>query len=171
MAEEMFRVEPEVVKGPEEIDGERAVGREVGWGGFAVGPEAVIEDLGHDAAVGVVPAGDAGGIAGVDGVLEDGLMLMEGRPLAGGWIFEREEKAASGDVDGVGGKTGEESGENVAGVFAGRDDLREDGGLSGELIEGGKFEAGKAALVELLVGELVEQKPDDARARRGSEAS
>ena len=41
--------------------------------------------------------------------------------------------------------------------------MREDRGLSGEFIEGRKVEAGKAALVELLVGEFVEQKPDDAR--------
>ena len=92
MAEEMFRVEPEIVEGTQEIDGEGAVGREVGGSGFAIGPEAVIEDLRHDAAVGVVPAGDAGGIAGVDGVLKDGLVLTEGRPLAGGWIFERESR-------------------------------------------------------------------------------
>ncbi len=82
------------MEGAEEIDRERAVRRQIRGSGFAVGPEAVIEDLGHDAAVGVVPTGDAGGVAGVDGVLEDGLVLMEGRPLAGRRIFEREKKAA-----------------------------------------------------------------------------
>ena len=39
--------------------------------------------------------------------------------------------------------------------------MREDSGLGGELIEGGKVEARKAALVELLVREFVEQEPDD----------
>src|SRR6267378_7802301 len=53
----------------------------------------------------------------------------------------------------------------MAGVFAGRDDVSEDGGLSGQSIEGGELETGEAAFVELLVGELVEQEPDDARAR------
>ena len=43
-------------------------------------------------------------------------------------------------------------------------------GLSGQLIEGGELEAWEAALVDLLVGELIEQKPDDTRmSRRRSE--
>ena len=126
----------------------------------------MIEDFGHDAAVGVVPAGDAGVVAGVDGVLKDGLVLAEGCPLAGGGIFEREQEAAGGDVDCRRRDTGEEGGDDVAGVFAGGDDVSEDGGLRGEAIEGGEFEAGEAAFVELLVGELVEQQPDDAAMRR-----
>src|SRR5271170_139227 len=39
--------------------------------------------------------------------------------------------------------------------------MREDSGLGGELVEGGKVETRKAALVELLVREFVEQEPDD----------
>ena len=126
----------------------------------------MIEDLGHDAAVGVVPTGYARCIAGVDRVLEDGLMLTEGRPLAGGRVLERDEKASSGDVDCVGGNAGKEGGQNIPGVYAGGNNLREDRGLSGELVERGKVEAGKAALVELLVGEFVEQNPNDSRVRR-----
>ena len=110
----------------------------------------MIEDLGHDAAVGVVPAGDGRHIARVDGVLKDGLVLLEWRPLAGGGIFEREQKAAGGDVDRRRRDTGEEGGDDVAGVFAGGDDVSEDGGLRGEAIEGREFEAGEAAFVELL---------------------
>jgi len=165
MAEKMLRVEPEVVEGSQEIDGERAVGREVGGGGFTIGPEAVIEDLRHDAAVGVVPTGDARCIAGVDCVLEDGLMLAEGCPLAGCRVLERDEKASSGDVDCVGGNACKEGGKDIPGVYASGNNLREDRGLSGEFVERGKVKAGKAALVELLVGEFVEQNPDDARVR------
>jgi hypothetical protein len=51
----------------------------------------VVEDFGHDAAVWVVPAGDAGGVASVKCVLKDGLVLAEGLPFAGGGFAKREE--------------------------------------------------------------------------------
>lgn len=116
----------------------------------------MIKDFGHDAAVGVVPAGDGGAVAGVNSVLKDGLMRAEGGPLASGGIFERDEQAASRDVDGVGRNAGEERRNNVAGVHARWDCISEDSGLGGEFVEGGKFEAGKTTLVELLVGEFIE---------------
>jgi hypothetical protein len=123
----------------------------------------VIQDLGHDAAVGVVPTGDTGAIAGINGVLEDGLVLVKWDPFAGGGVFERDEKAAGGDVDGVGREASEKGGNDVAGEYAYGNNVGEDSGLGGEFVEGGEFEARKAALIELLIGELVEQKPDNAR--------
>src|SRR5271168_978429 len=106
MPEEVLSVEPKVAEGTDEIDCKRAIRRQVGGCGFAVCPEAMIEDLGHDATVRVVPAGDAGCVAGVDSVLEVRLVLVEGYPRAGGGMFERDEKAAGGDVDGVRGDPG-----------------------------------------------------------------
>jgi hypothetical protein len=123
----------------------------------------VIQYLGHDATVRVVPTRDTGAIAGINGVLEDGLVLAEWDPFTGGGVFERDEKAAGGDVDGVRREAGEKSGDNVTSEGACRDDVGEDGGLSGEFVEGGESEARKTALIELLIGELIEQKPDNAR--------
>jgi hypothetical protein len=123
----------------------------------------VIQDLGHDAAVGVVPTGDTGAIAGINGVLEDGLVLVKWDPFAGGGVFERDEKAAGRDIDGVGWDASEKGRDDVASEYTSGNDVGEDGGLSGEFVEGGEFETRKTALIELLIGELVEQKPDNAR--------
>lgn len=57
---------------------------------------------------------------------------------------------------------GEEGGDGDAGELVGRLDVGEEGGLGGEAVKGGELEAGVAVLVELVVGELVEEEPDDA---------
>jgi hypothetical protein len=80
-------------------------------------------------------------------------------PLTGGGVSKRDKQTSSGDVDGVGGYSSKERRDDVASVFTGWDDIREDGRLSGEPIKGGEFEAGETPLVELLVGEFVQQDP------------
>jgi len=42
-----------------------------------VGPEAMIEDLGKDAAVWVIPTSDGGGVSAVQGILKDGIVWIE----------------------------------------------------------------------------------------------
>ena len=54
--------------------------RDVAARSEVVGPEAGVEDLGHEAAVGVVPAGDAGAVTAVECILKDGLMGVEELP-------------------------------------------------------------------------------------------
>ena len=71
---------------PENVDGERAVGRQISRGGFAVRPEAVVKNLGHDAAVRVIPTHQTSAVTGVESILKNCLMLVEGFPLVGGWI-------------------------------------------------------------------------------------
>lgn len=48
---------------------------------------------------------------------------------------------------------------------ASRNGIAEDCGLCGELVEGRKLEAGITPFVDLLVGELIEQEPDNASFR------
>ena len=101
-------------------------------------------------------------VAAIERVLEDGLVGIEGLPLVGDGVVQPEQHPAAIDLNVVGGNAGEEAGENVPGELTDGDDVGEVGGLSGQLIEGGEFEAWKAAFVDLLIGELVEQDPDNA---------
>ena len=88
-------------------------------------------------------------------------MLAEWRPLAGQWIFEREKHAAGRDVDGIRRDTREERRHDVTCVDTCRHHVSEKGRLSCEPIECRELEAGKATLIELLVGKFVEQNPYD----------
>src|SRR5277367_6828704 len=161
----MFGIQPKVAERTKEIHCERSVRGKIGRSGLAVRPEAIVQNLRHNAAVRVVPACDSCVVSGADGVLKDGLVLAEWRPLAGRWVFEREEHSAGRDVDGVRRDTREEGRHDVTRVDTCRHHMREKGRLSCEPIECGKLETGETTLVELLVGKLVEQNPQDARVR------
>ena len=130
-------------------------------GGVTIGPVAVIENRGNDAAVGVVPAGEGGAVAVVECVLKDGVVLVEGLPLAG-YVIVHGELDGGGGLHLVVGLASEEAGEDDFGVDVEGLSLGEGGGGGGEGVEGGKLEAGEAMLEGLLVGELVEDDPDDA---------
>jgi len=48
----------------------------------------VVENLGNNAAIGVIPASETGAVPCVEGILEDGLMLTEGVRLTGGGVVQ-----------------------------------------------------------------------------------
>jgi len=106
-SEKVFDVEEQIVKGTQKVGGEGTVRRQIGGSELAIGPKTVVEDLGHDAAVGVVPAGDASRVARVESVLKDGLMRKERNPFGGAGIAQREQKTTGRDVDLVGGQASE----------------------------------------------------------------
>ena len=167
LSEEGTREGKESGGGLEEQARERLVVVDAAEGGDVPGPEALIEDGGEDAAIGVVPSGDGGGVAVVEGVLKDGVTGLEGLPGLrgglGGGLEEVEPAAVQGGADVDGGLAGKERREDDFGELSGWLNVGEDGGLGGELVEGGELEAGEAVAVDLLVGELVEEDPDDAR--------
>ena len=151
------------VDGCGEVVGEGVVVGDVDEGAGVGSPEALVEYLGEDAAVGVVKAGDAGAVAGVECILPDGLVLLEGGPGVGEGIVEEERVSVGGGADGVGGEAGEESWDDAFGEDVVGADVGEGGGLLSELIEGGEEEVGCAMLVDLAIGEFVEEEPNDTR--------
>ena len=96
------------------------------------------------------------------GVLKDGVMGLEGGPLQGVGIVELETIAVGGGPDAIDAGAGEERGEDQLGEDAGGDGVGEESGLLGDLVEGWELKARVATLVDLLVGELVEDDPQDA---------
>ena len=96
---------------------------------MAVDPEAVIEDLGHNTAIWVVPAYDACGVASVDGILENSLMLVERNPLGSRRALEREEEPAGGDINCIRGNSGEKRRNDVPGIYPDGNYVCKNGGL------------------------------------------
>ena len=91
------------------------------------GPEAVVEHVGEDAAVGVPPACDCGFVASVEGVLKDGLASGKGMPCSVGGTPDQQRKAGCGGSHSVEGLSGHEGGEDDVGPIAGGHGVGEDG--------------------------------------------
>ena len=74
----------------QKVSGESLIRNETTRERKMVGPKAMVEDLRHDAAVGVVPASDGCAVPLVQCVLKDGVMRIELLPGVRGGIVDGE---------------------------------------------------------------------------------
>lgn len=81
------------LEGGDDVGGGGAAGGDAAGDVVAVDPEAMVEDGGEDAAVGLVPAYGGGGVVGGEGVGEDGVGGVEAGPLGGFVVLEAEVEA------------------------------------------------------------------------------
>ena len=124
-----------------------------------VGPVAVLNVGGVDGAVGVVPSDGGGSPAGLHGVAEDGAEAVD--KLAAGTVGVVDPEAvAEGVTDAVDDAAGEQRGEDLDGMDADGLGVGEERALGAKGVEVGEGEVGGAVLEELVVGELVEDDPD-----------
>ena len=127
-----------------------------------VGPVAVLDVWGVGGAVGVVPADCGGAPAVLHGVAEDGAGAVD--ELAAGTVGAVDPEAvAEGVADAVDEAAGEQRGKDLDGVNADGLGVGEERALGAEGVEVWEGEAGGAVVEELVVGELVEDDPDQER--------
>ena len=128
----------------------------------AVGPETVLDGIGVDGAVGVVPADSGGAPAGVLGIAEDSLRAVHRRPSGLGFVVDPQAvvEVVADSVDDFAGK---QRRDDFYSVITGRLGVGEEGALGAEGVEVGEAEIPGAVLEGLVVGELVEDDPDQQR--------
>ena len=145
--------------GPVVVDGR-------GKGAIPVGelPGTLVEDAAQKTAIGVVPAGEAGGPPELTRFAEYGLRWIEGIP--GPAVHAAEAEGPAVDVFYIGDRLAEEqAGDDFFRVIAGGPQAGEGGAALRELLEVGEGESGGTLFEDLIVGEFVHENPDDARLR------
>jgi hypothetical protein len=119
-----------------DIRGDRVVGHHVSGKRLVEGPEALVEDLRKNPAVGIVPTRDSRAIASVQGISKDRVLGIEHLPTAALRVVKREPVTVDGGAETIDRKARHERWEHYLGPNSGRDDMCENGRLCSKLIEG-----------------------------------
>ena len=145
-----------------DVGPERRVLRHQAVEHIAVGPEAVLDGVGVDGAVGVVPADGGGAPAGLVSVGEDGLLAIDGRPFVVSFVVHPQ-AVVEVVADAVDDLAGKQRGNDLYRVVSGGLGVGKERALGAEGVEVGQVQVARAVLEDLVVGEFIEDHPDQQR--------